>query len=521
VSDAGDGDCGILQGKVALVTGAASGIGRATAVAIARAGALAVAVLDIDADKCQDTERLVREAGALAIAITCDVADPDALAVAFAEVEHLYGGIDLVHNNAGLVSGAPSWPATPLARAKSVMQVNLGGAVYGTQLGIAALRRRGGGAIVNTASLGGLAPSRDDAVYGAAKAGVIMLSRSCRALRREGIRVNAVCPGAVDSPMLRETGDGQPAAWLKGMASLQLLTAEQVAEVVLQVATDDECAGQAVIIDNPAPEAGGAPIVSFHHFADATPTIFRDAPRRPDQRTTSLNEGASSNEGSPTMSLDEAIYTTRAMRRLRTDPVPPELLSQIVEAATMGPSGNLMQNWRFYVVTDRAQIEKLGNMWSLIYERVRHRGGEMPETLLKSCEYMIEHFRYVPAAVLAGATNFPGREANHVLTTTWYASILPSVQNLMLAARARGLGTTLTTLLLAAHDDVRDIVGAADDVTLVACIPLGYPKGRFGRPDRDPTNAVAWLDGRPLPPPTITYNEPAPLERSTLAATRR
>jgi 3-oxoacyl-[acyl-carrier protein] reductase len=514
MSDAGDGDGGILRGKVALVTGAASGIGRATAVAIARAGALAVAVLDLDADKCQETERLVREAGALAIAITCDVADPDALAVAFADVEHLYGGIDLVHNNAGLVSGPPSWPATPLSRAKSVMEVNLGGAVYGTQLGIAALRRRGGGAIVNTASLGGLAPSRDDAVYGAAKAGVIMLSRSCRALRREGIRVNAVCPGAVDSPMLRETGDGQPAAWLEGMATLQLLTAEQVAEVVLQVATDDECAGQAVIIDNPEPEAGGAPVVSFHHFADATPTIFKEAAPRSAQSATS------SNGGSTTMSLDEAIYTTRAMRRLRTDPVPPELLSQIVEAATMGPSGNLMQNWRFYVVTDRAEIEKLGNLWSLIYERVRHRGGEMPETLLKSCEYMIEHFRHVPAVVLAGATNFPGREANHVLTTTWYASILPSVQNLMLAARARGLGTTLTTLLLAAHDDVRAIVGAADDVTLVACIPLGYPKGRFGRPDRNPTDAVAWLDGRPLPPPAITYNEPAPLEQSTLAATR-
>jgi NAD(P)-dependent dehydrogenase (short-subunit alcohol dehydrogenase family) len=275
VSDAGDGDGGILRGKVALVTGAASGIGRATAVAIARAVARAVAVLDLDTDKCQETERLVREAGALAIAITCDVADPDALTVAFAEVEHLYGGIDLVHNNAGLVSGPPSWPATSLARAKSVMQVNLGGAVYGTQLGIAALRRRGGGAIVNTASLGGLAPSRDDAVYGAAKAGVIMLSRSCRALRREGIRVNAVCPGAVDSPMLRETGDGQPAAWLKGMATLQLLTAEQVAEVVLEVATDDECAGQAVIVDNPPMQAA----------LPSSPSSTSQTPPRPSSET--------------------------------------------------------------------------------------------------------------------------------------------------------------------------------------------------------------------------------------------
>jgi nitroreductase len=384
-----------------------------------------------------------------------------------------------------------------------VVLVNLGGAVYGTQLGIAALRRRGGGAIVNTASLGGLAPYREDAVYGATKAGVIMLSRSCRPLRREGIRVNAVCPGGVDTPMLRHTGDGQPAAWLTpGLATLDLVTPEQVAEVVLQVATDDECAGQVVTIDNPSPEAGGAPIVAVQRFMDATPTIFRGGAQ------------------SPPMSLEEAIYTTRAMRRLRTDPVPPELLSQIVEAATMGPSGNFRQNWRFYVLTDRDRIGQLADLWSQIYERVRHLAGELPDTLLKSCEYMIEHFRDVPAVVLAGATEFPGRDANMLLTTTWYASILPSVQNLMLAARARGLGTTLTTLPLAAHDDLRDVAGVADDVTLVACIPLGYPKGRFGRPDRNPVDSVAHLDGRPLPPPAMTFHEHVPLGLSTPAATR-
>jgi len=506
MGDAGVGDGGLLEGKVALVTGAGSGIGRASAVAIARAGAYAVAVLDVDREKCQETERLVREAGAHAHSITCDVADPDALGASFAEVEQLYGGIDIVHNNAGLVGGLPGWPETPLARAKSVVLVNLGGAVYGTHLGIAALRRRGGGAIVNTASLGGLTPYPEDAVYGAAKAGVIMLSRSCRALRREGIRVNAVCPGAVDTPMLQDTGDGHPAAWLSpGLGTLQLLTAEQVAQVVLQVATDVKCAGQVVTVDNPRPDAGGVPTVAFQNFADATPTIFGDVAPRRDPRTTPVDGRATS----PTMSLDEVIYTTRAMRRLRTDPVPPELLSQIVEAATMGPSGNFQQNWRFYVVTDREKIEKIGDLWSQIYERFRHRADQLPETLRKSCEYMIEHFRYVPAVVFAGATDFPGREANHLLTTTWYASILPSVQNLMLAARARGLGTTLTTALLAVHDDVRDILSADHDVTFVACIPLGYPKGRFGRPVRNPTDVVAWFDGRPLPPPAITYNAPS------------
>lgn len=207
------------------------------------------------------------------------------------------------------------------------------------------------------------------------------------------------------------------------------------------------------------------------------------------------------------MSLEEAIYTTRAMRRLRADPVDRELLSEIIEAATMGPSGHSKQNWRFYAVTDRDTIAAVGDLWSQIYERVRHLSGELPEMLLKSCEYMIAHFRNVPAVVFAGATDFPGRGANHVLLTTWYASILPSVQNLMLAARARGLGTTLTTLLLAAHDDVRNVVGIGEDVTLVACIPLGYPKGRFARPARNPVDAVARLNGRPLPPPVTTYDD--------------
>jgi nitroreductase len=206
------------------------------------------------------------------------------------------------------------------------------------------------------------------------------------------------------------------------------------------------------------------------------------------------------------MSLEEAIYTTRAMRRLRNEPVPNELLSQVVEAATMGPTGNFSQNWRFYVVTDRDQIGQLGVLWKQIYDRVRHRAGYLPDGLLRSCEYMIEHFCDVPAVILAGATDFPGRDAHMLEMTTWYASILPSVQNLMLAARARGLGTTITTLPLAAHDEVRKVVGVSDEVTLVACIPLGYPKGRFGRPARSPVDTVAFLDGSPLPPPSHTFD---------------
>lgn len=508
---AGVGDGAVLKGKVALVTGAASGVGRASAVAIAHAGAQAVAIIDLDREQCKETVRLVEEAGAQAHVIECDVADPEALAAAFAKVENICGGIDLVHNNAGLVTGPPRWPGTPLGRAKDVIMVNLGGAVFGTRLGIDALKRRGGGAIVNTASLGALVPHGADAVYNATKAGVVMLTRSCLSLRHEGIRVNAVCPGAIDTPLLRETGDGDPATWLKGLDSIQLLTADQVAEVVLWVAADDQCAGQVITVDNPRPETGTEPVVSVHSFADARPAIMMAGTARRNPATIAPDVSATP----PITSLDEVIYTTRAMRRLRTDPVPQELLSQIIEAATMGPSGNFVQNWRFHVVTDRDKIAQIGSLWSRIYELFRDQASGVPESLRKSCEYMIDHFRDIPAAVFAGATGYPGHEANHLVVTTWYASILPAVQNMMLSARARGLGTTLTTALLAAHDEVRSIVGAEDDVTFVACIPVGFPKGRFGRPARNPTDAVAWLDGRPLPPPAMTYTEPGLVQNTT------
>jgi NAD(P)-dependent dehydrogenase (short-subunit alcohol dehydrogenase family)/nitroreductase len=473
-----------LTGTVALVTGAASGVGRASAIAFARAGAAAVVIVDIDDDGAHETAGLVKAAGADALAIHCDVSDPSALAAAFEEAERAFGGLDVVHNNAGLAGNLPAWPATPLARLHAMVGVNLGGVVYGTHLGVAALRRRGGGAIVNTASLGGLAPYKDDAAYAAAKAGVIMLTRSCRSLRHEGIRVNAVCPGAVDTPLLRGTGGGTPAAWLSGLDGLHLLSPEDVARAVLEVVTDEARAGEAVIIDNVGRAEVGAPTLTTATFADVRPKIF--GPRA----------------GSPAPpSFDDVVHTTRAMRRLRTDPVPTELLSEIIEAATMGPCGNHVEIWRFYVLTDRARIEQLAGLWSAIFDRVKDKTGSMPEALRRSCEYMIEHFAEVPAVILPGAVGFPGPDANVVETVTWYASILPAVQNLMLAARARGLGTTLTTLPLAAHDALRSIGGVPDDVTLVACIPLGYPKGRFARPSRQPVEAVAWIDGVPLPSP--------------------
>jgi NAD(P)-dependent dehydrogenase (short-subunit alcohol dehydrogenase family)/nitroreductase len=507
-----------LDGKVALVTGAGSGIGRATAVALAEAGVAAVVVVDRDGAAAEATAALVEAAGAATQVAVTDVADQQQLAAAFAAAEQRFGGLDIVHNNAGLVGGSPSWPDTPTARSQALIDVNLGAVVHGTQLAVAALRRRGGGAIVNTSSTGGLNPYPFDAVYAATKSGVAMLTRCCRPLRKAGIRVNAVAPGVVDTAILGATGDdGAPADWLAaGLAAINVLTPEQVAAVVVGLVRDDERAGDVLVVDNP-PEAGGDPVVTPAQFPttgapalqlNARPGREAWAPNDPGTDTGTSTGTSRAGGANPLgdMPLEEALYTTRAMRRLRPDPVPVEVLERVVEAATMGPTGSFTQGWRFYVVTDREVMAQLGGLWSRVYDRLREGASEaLPESIFKSCEYMGEHFGETPAAVFVGAVGYPGPDASVVELATWFGSVMPAAQNLMLAARAHGIGSTFTTLILALDRKVKDLVGVPDDVTLACCLPLGYPKGRFGRPPRTPVDQVAFIDGAPLAIPAGSY----------------
>ena len=195
-----------IEGKVAVVTGAGSGIGRATARALARAGAVVV-VADVDEAGGSETVGLVHDAGGHAGFRRTDVTEPRSLEATFAAVEADHGGLDIVHNNAGLVCGEPLWPDITPETLLRVMAVNLGGVVVGTRLAIPALRRRGGGAIVNTASMAALYPLTPDPIYSATKAGVAMFTRACAPLAEEGIRVNAVLPGLVDTPLLPKSGD--------------------------------------------------------------------------------------------------------------------------------------------------------------------------------------------------------------------------------------------------------------------------------------------------------------------------
>lgn len=238
-----------LPGKVALVTGGATGIGRSISRSLAAAGA-SVLVVDVDDIAGTATVRRIDEAGGRAAFVQADVASPHGIREMFAAAATTFGGVDVVCNNAGLVAGAPDWPAMDLERIRLVVDVNLGGVCMGTQAAIQALRARGGGVVVNTASLAALAPFPSDPVYGATKAGVVFLTRSCAGLAAEGIRVNAVLPAMVRTPIIAKTGDGErPAAWLEPfLATEPLLEPEEVAAAVLDLVADDTRAGECVVV---------------------------------------------------------------------------------------------------------------------------------------------------------------------------------------------------------------------------------------------------------------------------------
>ena len=197
-----------IAGKVAVVTGAGSGIGRACARALGSAGA-AVLVADIDESGGRDTVTAITGGGGTAESVRADVSRLEDLSAMFGAAESRFGGVDILCNNAGIVCGEPLWPATDPKLLSSQVMVNLGAVILGTRLAVDILGPRGGGVVVNIASLGALLPLEDEPGYSATKAGVVMFTRACAPLvRTHNIRVNAVLPGLVDTPLLRKSGDG-------------------------------------------------------------------------------------------------------------------------------------------------------------------------------------------------------------------------------------------------------------------------------------------------------------------------
>lgn len=239
-----------IEDRVAVVTGSASGIGQATAVALAKAGARAVVLAD--RRSADETAAAVSEAGAEPLSIETDVSRLESLRDLFARTESAFGRLDILHNNAGMGEGAGVWPDVDPERCASIVGVNLTGVVLGTQLALDPMKRSGGGAIVNTSSGGAFVPLPPQAVYAATKAGVVHFTRSCAPLlESHGVRVNCVCPGLVDTPMVLETGDGSVADWLRPVYDgVTLLRPEEIADAVLALVRDDEKVAEVVTVEN-------------------------------------------------------------------------------------------------------------------------------------------------------------------------------------------------------------------------------------------------------------------------------
>ena len=240
------------NGKVALITGAGSGIGRATALALSRAGAV-VAVADVDEAGGQETVRMIQAEGGKADFVRADVTRRQDIENMVSFVEEMFGGLDIAHNNAGIGTPQPRFPEARPDDWERTLAVDLWGVIACVQAEVPAMRRRGGGVIINTASVAGLAPYIPDPIYAAAKHGVVGLTRSLQFLQPEAnVRVNCVCPGVVDTPMVRRGLDAmapeQRAMAEQMLAAMPLMPPTDIADAVLDLIRDDSLAGQALSV---------------------------------------------------------------------------------------------------------------------------------------------------------------------------------------------------------------------------------------------------------------------------------
>ncbi len=230
-----------IRGKTAIVTGAASGIGRATAEMLARRGAAEIALVDVNDAGLAETAALVEAQGTRASVHRLDLSDIAAVEAWFRD----HGDVDILHNNAGVVSGLPQFPDVDAARLRWIIDVNVTALVVATQLAVQAMRQRGGGVIVNTVSTVALGTGFYDAMYATTKAAAMMFTRCCASLKDEhGVRVVGILPGLVDTPILDTTGAGGRSEWMETvLANNEACLPEDIAEGVAMLIADDRLAG--------------------------------------------------------------------------------------------------------------------------------------------------------------------------------------------------------------------------------------------------------------------------------------
>jgi nitroreductase len=206
------------------------------------------------------------------------------------------------------------------------------------------------------------------------------------------------------------------------------------------------------------------------------------------------------------MDFFDVATTQRATRRLTPDPIPEATLRQIMDAAICAPSGGNRQGWSFLIVRDPARRARLGELYREAWAELmkvpyyRDAAAAPPDSpagkMLASARHLSEHLGEAPVLIVACIGLDPGVKA----TLTTGASIYPAVQNLMLAARALGVGSCLTTIHKFRDREVKELLGIPANVETAALIPLGYPRGKFTPARRKPVTDVTYSDrwGRAL-----------------------
>ena len=217
--------------------------------------------------------------------------------------------------------------------------------------------------------------------------------------------------------------------------------------------------------------------------------------------------------------LFEAMYSARAIRRIKPDPVPDEVITKVLDAAIRAPSGSNAQAWVFIVVKDAEKRRQLGAVYKKasdilmkLYagrERPAHMDEQQYERFMRSVVHLFNHMGDAPVLLLpclrasmwSGAAKLPDdiKAKAQAQARIAGSSIYPAVQNIILACRAFGLGTVLTTIHAFFEDEVREILKLPPDIQTYALMPIGYPQGKFGPVRRRPVGEVACLDeyGKP------------------------
>jgi nitroreductase len=201
------------------------------------------------------------------------------------------------------------------------------------------------------------------------------------------------------------------------------------------------------------------------------------------------------------MPLREAMSTQRAVRRLLPDPVDDAIVVRCIELALKAPTGSNGQNWEFVVVKDRTVKERLAaryrEAWSLYGSAGRAAGrDDSMRKILDAVQWQVDHFAELPVLVVCCLRGWrlPLVPLPPIVQSSYYGSIYPSVQNLLLAARGMGLGASLITLPLWSSTAARAILGLPVTVQPVCIVPLGWPRGRYGPTTRKPVGQVVHLD---------------------------